>query len=400
MPDAGTRKAQIRQTYQYAKRHRFVAIYHFPKDKGADDADGNGQKKAVPSPKTGSVYFMKRNNVVDTAKGIGIIFVVIGHLNHFFDYESIVLTMIYSFHMPLFLFLSGFVFNYHPEVTSKEYCYRRFAQLVKPYFVFAIITFFYGFSTGQNDANGIYGIFFGNGVENHLNFNIALWFLPMLFCCNVIFYFGVKFSRQIKNERFSYGALTLFCIISAMAGYFLILRQKRVLWGIETALFSQIFMLSGYMSKMISDKLNHEKRNRKIVILACPVIAVLWGTGAKYNGRVDMNAGRYGNLYLFFGVAACGIFLIWQISCFVSKWKGVGAILNMLGRDSLYIMAYHIPATYIMYNVVITVMPSVIRDNVWKTNAIGISYIVIGDICIALLMKLLHTCNQNSKAAV
>lgn len=346
---------------------------------------------------------MKRNNVVDTAKGIGIIFVVMGHLNHFFDYESIVLTIIYSFHMPLFLFLSGYVFNYHPEISPKEYCYRRFAQLIKPYFVFAIITFIiamYSYAGGENDANGIYGIFFGNGIENHLNFNIALWFLPMLFCCNVIFYFCVKLSRQMKSERFTYVALILFCIFLTMSGYFLIIRQIRFPWGIETALFSQIFMLSGYMARMINDKHCLDKRYRKIFILGCPVIAILWGMGAKYNGRVDMNAGRYGNIYLFFGVAACGIYLIWQISCLVCKLKGVSAILNMLGRDSLYIMAYHIPATYIMYNVVLTVMPSVIRNNAWQPNAIGISYIVIGDICIALLMKLLHTCNQKNTVTV
>lgn len=44
---------------------------------------------------------------VDVAKGIGIILVVLGH-NQSPDY---IIKFIYSFHMPLFFFLSGYLTN-------------------------------------------------------------------------------------------------------------------------------------------------------------------------------------------------------------------------------------------------------------------------------------------------
>lgn len=59
---------------------------------------------------------MKKRNVdIDIGKGIAIILVVVGHIiqhgsHNNFDYlEHDLFKVIYSFHMPLFIFLSGFV---------------------------------------------------------------------------------------------------------------------------------------------------------------------------------------------------------------------------------------------------------------------------------------------------
>ena len=50
---------------------------------------------------------IKRIDWIDIAKGLAIVLMVIGHTipnNHF-------ITLIFSFHMPLFIFLSGFVYK-------------------------------------------------------------------------------------------------------------------------------------------------------------------------------------------------------------------------------------------------------------------------------------------------
>ena len=49
----------------------------------------------------------KRINWIDQAKGIGILLVVIGHMNIPQDLSKI----IFSFHMPLFFFISGYLYN-------------------------------------------------------------------------------------------------------------------------------------------------------------------------------------------------------------------------------------------------------------------------------------------------
>lgn len=54
------------------------------------------------------VYIKEDRNVdIDAMKGIGIILVVVGHMVWPFPINK----LIYSFHMPLFVCLSGIVFN-------------------------------------------------------------------------------------------------------------------------------------------------------------------------------------------------------------------------------------------------------------------------------------------------
>lgn len=245
---------------------------------------------------------MERDATVDVAKGIGIIFVIIGHLNHFFQYEDLIPTVIYSFHMPLFIILSGYVFSYHSEVSSKEYCYKRFRQIIKPYFVFAAITYIYNYvRMGEEDADGIYGIFIGNGIGNHLSFNIALWFLPMLFLCNIVFWFIIRVSRYIKGKMWiSWTVAIILSLFLSGEGYFLIMRQKRLPWGIETALFSQVFMLLGYVFKVLNKRYSIDSKCKKVSICLVPIITAIWWIGMRNNGRVDMNAGHYGNIFCLF----------------------------------------------------------------------------------------------------
>ena len=61
---------------------------------------------------------MKRYDFIDYAKGLAIMLVVIGHLLQYnFSGTSSkgLFDLIYSFHMPLFMFLSGYVASFSIE---------------------------------------------------------------------------------------------------------------------------------------------------------------------------------------------------------------------------------------------------------------------------------------------
>lgn len=51
--------------------------------------------------------YMLRDYSLDFAKGIGMLLVMFGHTN----YQQPLLTIIYSFHMPLFFVISGILYN-------------------------------------------------------------------------------------------------------------------------------------------------------------------------------------------------------------------------------------------------------------------------------------------------
>ena len=86
---------------------------------------------------------MRRYEVVDVARAIAIILVVIGHYRPSYapGWYSGVIDVIYLFHMPLFMFLSGFIYA---AQNSKVKSYGKFVwdkvkRLMVPYFAISIL---------------------------------------------------------------------------------------------------------------------------------------------------------------------------------------------------------------------------------------------------------------------
>ena len=72
---------------------------------------------------------------VDIAKGIGIILVFLGH----FDIPNILRVEIYTFHIPLFFFLSGVVFN--SDKPIKRFLGDEAKRMIVPYYCWAFFYF-------------------------------------------------------------------------------------------------------------------------------------------------------------------------------------------------------------------------------------------------------------------
>lgn len=129
----------------------------------------------------------KRLYYIDNLRGLLIILVVLGHCIQNLDLDfdhNIVFRYIYSFHMPLFMFISGFV-SY-----KKEYKFisikRRFIQLVIPFIAWAML---------------------GLTIQGEYNWtwltqpDTGLWFLWVLFWIGVIHIVLSKLSVILKIEE-------------------------------------------------------------------------------------------------------------------------------------------------------------------------------------------------------
>ncbi|NOU13658.1 MAG: acyltransferase, partial [Methylococcaceae bacterium] len=89
---------------------------------------------------------------IDRAKGLAIFLVVVGHivatdmpLDN--DWYAILKKLIYKFHMPFFMYLSGIVFAYtysNPKNVKKYliYVFKKTNKLIVGYFLFGFIIFF------------------------------------------------------------------------------------------------------------------------------------------------------------------------------------------------------------------------------------------------------------------
>lgn len=89
-----------------------------------------------------------RNRLIDIVKGLGILLVVVGHFNPAGApvWYEVLRQWIYSFHMPLFLFVSGYLYmtvSHRPDVSDCSsltiYLKRKASRLMLPYLVFSIL---------------------------------------------------------------------------------------------------------------------------------------------------------------------------------------------------------------------------------------------------------------------
>ena len=170
---------------------------------------------------------------VDKLKAIGIISVVLGHIQSPFGF------FIFSWHMPLFFFVSGFFIS--DKKSIKQFVKRDFARLMVPYFIFAILGFIFEtlkrILLNRESLDYIFelrGIFVYMDYPNLINtYGFVLWFLPALFFGRLFVYIINKKIKSILVQSI----LVLFL--------FYISFPLDIFFGIDNALNSILFIFIG-----------------------------------------------------------------------------------------------------------------------------------------------------------
>ena len=138
---------------------------------------------------------MQKNRVViiDAFKGIAILLVVFGHAiqsnTSSFD-ENVFFRVIYSFHMPLFMFLAGLVASYSFEMPTYPFLKKKFMALAVPFMSWYALAYF---------ANGVYqNITLKSYIGRVLlSPDWGLWFLWVLFLNFCFLVFAVKMEKGL-----------------------------------------------------------------------------------------------------------------------------------------------------------------------------------------------------------
>lgn len=173
---------------------------------------------------------------------LGIIFIVDGHLNNsYFDIEG--LLPYYSFHIPLFAFISGYFYRPGSEMELWNYGKHKFRRLMVPYFLWNL---FYGILAwvlrglgfGFGEPVSLWNLLaepFLHGYQFILNH--AAWFVPALFLTEMAFAIT---KRVVKNTWLHMGL----CFLMGLAGIFISMH-----WGTQRLLLTAVkimFLLPVY----------------------------------------------------------------------------------------------------------------------------------------------------------
>ena len=146
-----------------------------------------------------------RNILLDMMRGWAIILVVLGHAG----VPDIIRTFIYSFHMPLFFFISGFFCN--DRKNAKMFLLSKIKSLYVPFVVIYSLLivsshWLHHFSLTKFDYNS-----FGDIVKALcliLRFRVGamdllghFWFLPVLFFISIFFYGMLRLTKANPHKK-------------------------------------------------------------------------------------------------------------------------------------------------------------------------------------------------------
>lgn len=140
-----------------------------------------------------------RIDSLDVAKGICILFVVMGHILQYNcegNGARMVFDFIYSFHMPVFMLLSGYVVSLSRDRVVKEnamvFIKKKFVSLVIPFLVWGLVVMPF---IVRRDS---FSCFSAIAKELALQPDTGAWFLISLFCIQVYFLLFCLFANTLK----------------------------------------------------------------------------------------------------------------------------------------------------------------------------------------------------------
>jgi fucose 4-O-acetylase-like acetyltransferase len=320
----------------------------------------------------------KRIGWIDISKCVGIFLVVLCHCG----LKTTLTQWVYSFHMPLFFFVSGMV--YVQKGAFKEFLYRRFRQIMVPFFLFALILCF-GVQSYKDWVNIL--IANRNSLSESLSFT-PLWFLPCLFLSSVLM---DMHSRLLgRCNVFVRGAVVALAVFIG----FVISRSgaSPLPWSLDIALVGFGFMWAGDFFRKQFDLLGGRMDSKKsgiIYVIAVCGLAVIGTILSFYNlpqsltpgcPHVEMSIGHYGNPLLFlFSALTLSMFTILLSQGMERLFQRFDLIwvrsrIVGIGRLSLGIMCIH--------GVVIGFLHTVL-------NHFGVKFTVLLIFCEAILALLI-----------
>jgi fucose 4-O-acetylase-like acetyltransferase len=293
-----------------------------------------------------AVTQFKRVGYIDIAKGIGITLVVMGH-NDFSLISPFAHKLIYSFHMPMFFFMSGMFFK--PDMPFLAFARRRFDRVLRPFLFTLLLIYFMSVSFSKVSilvaTRRLLKALYGNG--HYLDW-VQLWFLPHLFAVSLFAYVFVHSIRKIRLSTVRW--LILAGIYAAgLLGISLLWPFEVSYLGKEFTIFGLPYSLDIVFVSGFFFVLGHElykklhvsffENIQTLLLSGITLIALIWYSPA----TIDFNTRKFDSPFLNTAEAILGIIFILAISKQLEKIGWLSSLFRYIGQASLIILVFQVP---------------------------------------------------------
>lgn len=278
---------------------------------------------------------------LDYAKVIGIFLMIYGHG----DLCGDLYNYVYSFHMPMFFFISGILYKPLPLCDTIK---RNWRGLLIPYFLLNLLCYlpqllaliWHGTLTIDMVFYSWGAVLLGLGYNSKgfIPISTPCWFIYALFIAKVL----MAMFMQKKNKRrfFLIGISLLVTIVLQYVGIDLLIPLDSVFLAIP-------FICIGYLFK--EKILVLVQRKDLLMDFITLIFGFLWLILVPLNGRVDMNTCNVGtSLFLFYVIATIATFVYFRICYrmygFSKKVKFIMGGLSIVSKSTLLYVAFNLTA--------------------------------------------------------
>lgn len=286
----------------------------------------------------------KRYVWLDMAKGAGIMLMILGHM---FSLGGRLRTSIYTFHMPMFFVISGYLCSYQRE--RRDFLLRRVKGLMAPYWqeqlaelmlLFWLMLHENGWQMqrqAQELGHHIIGALAARSMDDGRFLTGTqligpIWFVPCLFVADFIF---AQIMRRTEQMPAKEAARTILFSLCMTAGVFISRKISFLPYSADVALFSLAFLYLGYLIRQYA----HRYKKAAPGILA--LLSAVWLVHLTGYGTIELAVRHYPQFPLCALVSASGsVIFLWL----VKRLEGIGWIrapLAFVGRHSLLYLSVH-----------------------------------------------------------
>lgn len=260
---------------------------------------------------------------IDALKGFAIFCVTLGHLgcNIFLEKH------IYSFHMFLFFFLSGYV-DKIGNLSFTQYLFKKIKRILIPFISWNLISNLVAILMGNPLIEVINTTFL---LKGEMCWNAPIWFLLTIFLTQIL-YFVLKKFFNLKD------------IIIMLFSFFLwiVFSQKNIFLKLNLIPMSLLFYTLGvYTQRKNAVRLRQylwKSHTIIVYIVFAGLVFINIYFGVIHNVRIVYTKSIFGNIFYCLLAAISGI-IFYVLSFQLFDFLGNNKLLKYLGRNSLVIMA-------------------------------------------------------------
>ncbi|ADL52724.1 acyltransferase family protein [Clostridium cellulovorans] len=210
-----------------------------------------------------------RYNWVDALKFLGIFAIYLGHFEKAAGFSF---KFVFTYHVPLFFFISGFFAISKKEITFLSFLKKKLNTLIIPYFVFSFISVLVitvrSNLTAKAVQENIIKVLFG--IRNNLPAG-SLWFIPCLFVVSITYHLLLK---TIKNKY----VVLFICLLLFVVYEKLLPKTPSWFFNIDSSARYIIYYAIGAIAFPIINnfKLNQLKHYQKFLFFTVSTLAIFY----------------------------------------------------------------------------------------------------------------------------